>query len=371
MRPRADAAKAGPVGMLIATRHYRNTEAVRERDPISEEAILSEGLITIAYGPTKYIRMARALALSYRRQNQLRPIAIVTDDSNTKDLENYFDVVIPLNPSYGVGVVQKLNLDHYSPFDETLFVDSDCLFYKSPERIWRLYASKDFTVRGWRYLTGWTEYEKKSPYEFVRNTPDFLRQNNIRRLPHFNSGVFFFRKSETASNVFINARSVYEQRATLGLVPFKNAPIADEPAFAAAMEISGVAMDPWANKEGMETAINMENAFSLNVLTGNAKFRKNGIDCDPVLIHFNVDAQNGRTYNREVCRLEFENYWLGPLYVEIALTIRFWSSVMERTKRFFIRMPERWRERGLVGILPNYFIKSYSTLHRAILRKPR
>jgi hypothetical protein len=48
------------------------------------------------------------------------------------------------------------------------------LFYKSPERIWRLYSGKDFSVRGWRYLTGRTEYEKKSPYEFVRNTPDLL-----------------------------------------------------------------------------------------------------------------------------------------------------------------------------------------------------
>jgi hypothetical protein len=332
---------------------------------------LSEGLITIAYGPEKYIRMARALALSYRRHNQLRPFAIVTDDRNVKDLENYFDVVIPLNSTYGVGVVQKLNLDRYSPFDETLFVDSDCLFYKSPERLWRLYSGKDFTVRGWRYLTGWTEYEKKSRYEFVRDTPDFLRQNKLTRLPHFNSGVLFFRKSETASNVFVNARSVYEKRTTLGFVPFKNAPIADEPAFAVALEISGVEMDPWDNQEGMETALNMEDVYSINVLTGKGRFRKNGTDCDPVLIHFNVDAQNGTTYNREVCRLEFENYWLGPLYVEVALTIRFWSSVMERTKRFFIRMPERLRERGLVGILPHYLIKNLSALHRAVPRKPR
>ena len=328
---------------------------------------MSEGLITIAYGPEKYIRMARALALSYRRQNPLRPFAIVTDDSNRKGLENYFDIVIPLNSTYGPGVVQKLNLDRYSPFDETLFVDSDCIFYKSPERIWRLYAGKDFTVRGWRYLTGWTEYEKKSPYQFVQNMPDFLRQNDITRFPHFNSGAFFFRKSETASNVFINARSIYERRKTLGFVPFKNAPINDEPAFAVAMEISGVEMDPWDNNEGMETAINMEDASSINVLTGKARFRKNGTDCDPVLIHFNVDAQSGTTYNREVCRLEYENCWFGSLYVEIALTMRFWGLLVERTKRYFIRILERVRERGVLGILPYCFIK----LHRAILRNPQ
>lgn len=120
-------------------------------------------------------------------------------------------------------------------------------------------------------MTGRTEYEKKSPYEFVQNTPDFLRQNKITRLPHFNNGVFFFRKSETASNVFVNARSVYERGSTLGLVPFKNAPIADEPAFAVAMEIAGVEMDPWDSNESMETAINIESVYSINVLTGEAK----------------------------------------------------------------------------------------------------
>lgn len=319
---------------------------------------MSQGLITIAYGPEKYIRMARALALSYRRQNPLRPFAVVTDDGNARALEHYFDVVVPLNSTYGLGVVQKLSVDRYSPFDETLFVDSDCIFYKSPERIWQFYAGKDFTVKGWRYLTGRTEYEKESPYEFVQNMPDFLKQNNISRFPHFNSGVFFFRKSKIASNIFIAARSVYERRTTLGLIPFKNAPIADEPAFAVAMEISGVDMDPWDSQEGMETSINMENIYSLNVLEGKARFRKNGTDFEPVLIHFNFDAQNGTTYNREIARLEFENSRLRFLYVEMAVTIRFWASLIERTKGFFERMPERLRERGVVGIVPSRLIKN-------------
>ena len=109
----------------------------------------------------------------------------------------------------------------------------------------------------------------------------------------------------------------------------------------------------------------------IRMAPGKARFRKNGTDRDPVLIHSNVDAQNGATYNREVCRLEFENYWLGPLYVEVALTIRFWASVMERTKRFFIRMPERLRERGLVRYFASLFHKELVDLHRAVLRKPR
>jgi hypothetical protein len=40
------------------------------------------------------------------------------------------------------------------------------------------------------------------------------------------------------------------------------------------------------DSEGMATAINMENVYDINVLRGEAKFRKNGADCDPVVIHF-------------------------------------------------------------------------------------
>ena len=61
---------------------------------------------------------------------------------------------------------------------------------------------------------------------------------------------------------------------------------ANEPAFAVAMEIAGLEMDPWDDSEGMATAINMENVYDINVLRGEAKFRKNGADCDPVVIHF-------------------------------------------------------------------------------------
>ena len=318
---------------------------------------MSEGLITIAYGPQKYIRMARALALSYRRHLPKRPFAVVTDQSSAKELGTCFDVVIPITLAYGSGVVQKLYADIYSPFDKTLFVDSDCIFYKSPERIWDLYAGKPFSMRGWRYLTGSTDYEKQHPYEFVQNTSDFLKANNISRLPLFNSGVFFFSRSETASRVFHKARAIYEKRATLGFVPFKNAPIADEPAFAVAMESCGVEMDPWDRNNGMETAINMENVFSINVLNEQSRFLKNGTECDPVLIHFNVGAQDGATYYREMCRLQFEKLWFRSLCIRTAVANRMFSLLIQRTHRFVTHIPTRVKEKGITGVLPNRFIR--------------
>jgi hypothetical protein len=136
---------------------------------ISElEKMTSEGLITIAFDSERYVRMACALSLSYKRYNPSKPIAVVPDEKYSKVLEQFFNVVIPRDLAYGRGVVQKLHVDLYSPFEKTLFVDSDCLFYKNPELVWRTYAHGPFCVRGWRYLTGQSEYEKDAPYAILQ-----------------------------------------------------------------------------------------------------------------------------------------------------------------------------------------------------------
>ena len=81
---------------------------------------MTEGLLTIAYGPLKYIEMAQALSLSYRRLNPSRPIAVVTDEKNRLLLQQYFDIVILFREEY-VQVLSKsctptcirLSIRHY------------------------------------------------------------------------------------------------------------------------------------------------------------------------------------------------------------------------------------------------------------------
>lgn len=264
-----------------------------------------DGFLTIAYGPPQYVRMALALLASYRRFAPNRPIAVVTDARNVARLTPLFDHVVPIDLSRGHGVVQKLHADLYSPFERTMFVDSDCVFYRSPDELWDLYAQGPFVVRGWRYLTGHSDYERDHPYEWVKDTGAFLRDNGLTRLGHFNSGAFFFDGSDSARCVFDGARDVYRNAATLGFVPFKNAPIADEPALAVAMERCGIEMLPWDSNRGMETAINIERVEEINVLRNTAVFFKSGVRRTPSFLHFNVDAQNSTLYNRELCRLAY------------------------------------------------------------------
>jgi hypothetical protein len=219
---------------------------------------------------------------------------------------------------YGQGVVQKLSVDRYSPFKRTLFVDSDCLFYKHPDVLWDAYSPGPFHIKGWTYLTGHSEYERKRPYEFLTDVPEFLKTLGLSRLGRFNSGVVRFDGAEGAA-VFEAARAIYERRADLGFVQFKGAPIADEPALAAAMEQMGIPMQEWDRTNGMETAIGMRDIYGINVLEGRSQFLKESYgEVDPALIHFNIDAQASVTYQREIDRLAYEGRWLGGAAVSAA-----------------------------------------------------
>lgn len=303
--------------------------------------------MTIAYGPEKYIRMAEALARSYRRWNPTRPFAVVTDEKNKARLSRFYDIIVPVNYDYGKGVVQKIHVDLYTPFDETLFVDSDCLFYKDPALLWDSYRIQPFGMRGWRYLTGHSESEKQHPYEWVKDTAAFLKANGLEKLGHFNSGVYYFDSSDVARRVFEEARRIYEQRDTMGFVRFKNAPVADEPVFAVAMEKAGVPMGEWDPVHGMETAINIQRVDRINVLDRVARFYKGDVLREPALIHFNVDAQNSMIYNHEIYRLIFESSGWPSFIMKPVLGARMLRTYATQVARRSRKVLGRARNRGL------------------------
>lgn len=319
----------------------------------------AEGLITIAYGSKHYIKMAIALSRSYARLGSTRPFAVVTDQKNAGELSRHFDCIIPIEKSRGAGVAQKLFLDQYSPFQCTLFVDSDCLFYKNPEQIWRLYSSRCFGIAGWRYLDGASEYERENSYAFVDNMKEFLNKNRISRMPHLNSGLIYFDRSNLSREVFRVARAVYARRSELGMRQFKNSPVNDEPAFAAAMAVCGVELIGWCPEKGMETTICLDAPPKINVLEGKSRTMKGGVELAPALLHFNVGAQDSTFYRREMTRLALESRGLrSGLVTEVIVATGSIGRLVEKGIRHIKSLPLRWQEKGLGGVLPDRFTKA-------------
>jgi hypothetical protein len=292
---------------------------------------MSAGLITIAYGPHKYMRMAEALALSYRRWNPTLPFCVVTDAANAERLRAFYDIVLIIDPSYGKGVAQKLCVDRYSPFDETLFVDSDCVFYHDPKLTWDGYATDDFVIKGWRYLT------RQDQHVNVGDLPTLLAQTGLEKIGSFNSGIFYFRKTERAQRLFDTSREVYARRADLAFKPFKNAPVAHEPVLAIAMEMCGIGFYPWDPATGMETWISMRDMQSVNVLKGESKVTKHGQIVEPAVIHYNVDGQISLAYLLDIFRLEYEHKPFGELRARIVATWLRLGYVLDKKARAVAR----------------------------------
>jgi hypothetical protein len=216
-------------------------------------------------------------------------------------MADFYDVVVVIDLSYGKGVVQKLSIDRYSPFDQTLFIDSDCLFYKDPIQSWKAYATGDFVIKGRNYLGPGQRHEN------VKDLIALFEKTGITRMANFNSGMFYFRKGELADRLFARARALYERRTELGLKPFKNAPVADEPVISVAMEMCGIEMHQWDPTAGMETWMHMRDMRHVNVIKGQSTVTKHGKTLAPAVIHYHVGGQLSFAYQRDTFRLAYEN----------------------------------------------------------------
>jgi hypothetical protein len=91
---------------------------------------------------SKDVIKAIGLALSLRVSNPGVPTAVTCSIELASVLKNFFDYIIPEDPEIR-GFRHKLELDRYSPFDETFFFDADVLVFRSLLPIlpaWRAHA---------------------------------------------------------------------------------------------------------------------------------------------------------------------------------------------------------------------------------------
>ena len=108
---------------------------------------MNRGFVTVATGKDKYYVLAHNLLISYRYHSpHPMPFAILCDRHN--DWTDEFDqVVIIENPA--CAFIDKMRIINLSPFDETIFIDADCLAYRDLNGLWNLFKdSPDFGLLG-------------------------------------------------------------------------------------------------------------------------------------------------------------------------------------------------------------------------------
>jgi hypothetical protein len=120
----------------------------------------TEGYFFIGLG-TRYIEECYNLALTIKKQKDYRPIAIMVNEADLDfaKSKNVFDIFINFkifddnirclchNYFEKNCLYPRLYLPEYTPFDETIIVDSDVLCQYSPNKIWNYVKNKNFPVQ--------------------------------------------------------------------------------------------------------------------------------------------------------------------------------------------------------------------------------
>lgn len=169
---------------------------------------MSEGYLAVATGDRKYFAQAATLARSIRFFDPVRQICLACDSDDLVSAEErtLFDSLVRL-PAVGTlrGTEFHLYLDGVSPFERTLYVDSDCLVAnKSIHVCWD--SLRDYSVAfcGVKLTEG-----------LWRRGVDAGRLRRMFSLDHIvklSGGVFYFDRSEASHEFFAIAQDLFETR---------------------------------------------------------------------------------------------------------------------------------------------------------------
>lgn len=255
----------------------------------SRARIAGEGVTVMAYGPHRYHAQAADLARSLRLRSPSVPLAVVTDRPAHQLLGSLFDHVVPLPAGTPPDCRAKLDLDLHSPFERTLYLDSDSLAFRDVRFVLDRYRGRDVVVLGRQIGTG----------HWYGDVPALCRLAGSSSVPQFNGGFLYFADTGVTQAVFERARDLADRYDELGLARF-NGGIADEPLLAVALAEHGVRADP-RDGDTSVSLLGLRGEPDLDISAGRAVFVKNGRRVTPAVVHFAAqyaepDSPEGRYY---------------------------------------------------------------------------
>ncbi|MDN5747147.1 MAG: hypothetical protein L0H64_01230 [Pseudonocardia sp.] len=247
------------------------------------------GVTVMTYGAARYHAQAADLTRSLRLHSPSLALAVVTDRPTDPLLDTLFDHVVPLPPGVPADGRAKLDLDLHSPFERTLYLDSDSLVFRDVSFVLERYRGREIVVLGRQISEG----------HWYGDVPALCRLAGSSSIPQFNGGVLYFADTPVTRAVFGFARELASRYGELGLDRF-NGGIADEPLLAVALARHGIMADP-RDGDTSVSLLGLQGEPELDVAGGHASFVKNGRHVAPAVVHFAAqyaepDAPEGRYY---------------------------------------------------------------------------
>lgn len=198
---------------------------------------MTRGFITIATGTDWYYQLAENLLLSYRlfSENPM-PFAILCDREN--EHTKCFDQTIVFTPT-GKPYFDKFELLRLAPFDETIFIDADCLAYRDLNEFWDFFAgADDFSGAGYNVPTD----SDRGLFQFD-TIGDF--QPRVHWKSSISGGLYFIRRGAICDAIYEDCQKIIERYDTI-VWPDFCVRYADEPVLCLAMDANGCKAKPAA-----------------------------------------------------------------------------------------------------------------------------
>jgi hypothetical protein len=252
----------------------------------------SRGVLTVAHGHLQYAEYARDLARSIRFHGAATPLAVATDLPHS-EFAGLFDHVIEWDFSQYPRLMSKLEIYDASPFDATLFIDSDCFVLQPLAATFRYFGDCDFNVYG-RMMRrpGWFQY----------NFDNIHASTPAEAYPVFNGGVYFFRKSALAARIFRRAKELRREYKSLRL-PITSKGIAEEPLISIAMAEVGLAPADMRTLDVMYFVSGGYRSLCVDVVRGKASVFAGDRLVHPHIVHFAHPWTGSYLHRRESRRM--------------------------------------------------------------------
>lgn len=215
----------------------------------------TKGIVLIALGSSEYIKMAFNLAVSIKCVEDM-PITLVYSDllaeqylspSQRKVFSNMIKCPVEYYTKSGATsyVKSKVHLYDLTPYDHTLFLDSDTAWnpYKKPSELFAQLAGTGITFKN----TGYYSIAEKKGYDnekytYWYNVDEMLAAYKVKadNVYQIQSEVIYFEKNKITKKFFSDAVKVYTEPKVQSKVLFAKQRITDEMAFSISMAINGL-----------------------------------------------------------------------------------------------------------------------------------
>lgn len=254
------------------------------------------GIITIATGNKRFIKLAKNLALSLSINNPGWARAVLTD-SNDSELNELFDFVINFNEKIEAGFIHKLYMYDYSPFKETLFIDSDSLVIAPIDELFKKMKVSDVSAQGFKFTDRiWAGVHASKVLEYTK----------AKYLIMHNGGIYYYKKSLLSEKVFAEAKRLLDDYNKIGFYKLRGK-TAHEPLMSTAMSIHGMnAFDD--ENMGMRTFVDISSELKINVIQSICEFYEFLGDkrrkVNPIIVHFSGSHADWFHYKREATKLK-------------------------------------------------------------------